>query len=92
MFTADTGASGIRSTAASWSRIVQAVARECLGAHVGMDRLGWRNLFTVHDETVLEVDQTVTARDVEPEMSHCPEWLKGCPIAAEAKEVAHYLK
>jgi len=57
-----------------------------------MEDRGWRNLFSAHDEAILEVDQSVTAKDVEKEMGHCPEWLKGCPIAAEAKEVSHYLK
>ena len=73
--------------------VTQAAARDVFGEQlVRMDRLGWPILFTCHDEAVLEVDQSVTARDVEHEMAYCPEWLKGCPIAAEAKEVAHYLK
>lgn len=73
--------------------LVQATARDVFGQHVvNMDACGWWNLFTVHDESVLEVDASVTARDVEHEMSKCPEWLPGCPIAAEAKEVTHYLK
>jgi hypothetical protein len=41
---------------------------------------------------VLEVDQSVTARDIEQEMSYCPDWLKGCPVSAEAKEVQAYCK
>jgi len=73
--------------------IVQAIARDVFGVHViRMEDRGWRNLFSAHDEAILEVDQSVTAKDVEKEMGHCPEWLKGCPIAAEAKEVSHYLK
>ena len=73
--------------------VTQAAARDVFGEQlVRMDRLGWPSLFHCHDEAILEVDQNVTARDVEHEMAYCPEWLKGCPIAAEAKEVAHYLK
>lgn len=73
--------------------LVQATARDVFAEHlVAMEKNGWTNLFSVHDEAVLEVDPSVTARDVEHEMSRCPEWLKGCPISAEAKEVAHYLK
>lgn len=73
--------------------IVQATAREVF-AHmiVAMYRRGWWNLFSVHDEAVLEVDQNVTAKDVEDEMSKTPEWLAGCPVAAEGKELTHYEK
>lgn len=73
--------------------LVQATARDVFGEHlVAMDTLGWQCLFTVHDEAVMEVDPSVTARDVEQEMSKCPSWLTGCPIAAEAHEVQHYQK
>lgn len=73
--------------------ITQAVARDVFGEHlIRMQDNGWDNLFSVHDEAVLEVDQDVSAKDVEHEMAHCPEWLKGCPVAAEAKEVDFYCK
>jgi DNA polymerase bacteriophage-type len=73
--------------------IVQAVARDCFGEHlIRLEDAGCRVLFSVHDEAVCEVDQSVTAKDVEEIMSYCPEWLKGCPIAAEAKEVECYQK
>lgn len=73
--------------------LVQATARDVFAEHiVRLEDRGFPNLFSVHDEAVLEVDQDVTAADVEHEMSYCPDWLAGCPIAAEAKEVSHYLK
>lgn len=73
--------------------ITQAVARDVLGEQiVTMDDKGLPSLFTVHDEGIFEVDQHITAQDIEREMSQCPEWMPGCPIAAEAKEVAHYEK
>jgi hypothetical protein len=73
--------------------LVQATARDVFAAQmIAMEANGWKNLFSAHDEAILEVDQDVTAKDVEHEMSKCPDWLPGCPIAAEAKEVAHYLK
>lgn len=73
--------------------ITQATARDVF-AHqlVFMWEKGWRVLFGVHDEAVLEVDPAVSARDIEAEMSVCPVWLQGCPIAAEAKEIQHYCK
>lgn len=71
----------------------QAVARDVLGWQiVNMDKRGWWNLFNVHDEAVLEVDQNVTAEDVNAEMSRTPEWLKGFPVACETHELSHYLK
>lgn len=73
--------------------ITQAIARDVFGWQLlNMHDRGWRNLFGVHDEAVEEVAQDVTEKDVEQEMSRCPDWLPGCPIAAEAHEVAHYLK
>lgn len=71
----------------------QAVARDVFSEHiVEMDDRGWWNLFSTHDEAILEVDNDVKAGDVQEAMSKTPDWLPGCPIAAEAKEVAHYCK
>lgn len=73
--------------------LVQATARDVFAEHLlRLEDRGWTNLFSVHDEAVLEVDQDVKASDVEQEMSYCPEWLAGCPIAAEAHEMEHYQK
>lgn len=73
--------------------LVQATSRDVFGEHViGMEDRGWRNLFSSHDEAILEVDQSVTPEQVREAMSFCPDWLRGCPIDAEAKEVSHYLK
>lgn len=49
-------------------------------------------LFSSHDEAITEVDQNVTAKDVEAVMSVAPEWMPGLPVAAEAQEVPHYKK
>lgn len=71
----------------------QATSRDVFMEHtLVMERNGWNSLFGVYDEAVLEVDPDVTPRDVEHAMSVTPEWLPGCPVGAEAKEVAHYLK
>jgi hypothetical protein len=73
--------------------LVQATARDVFAEHLlRLQDKGWTNLFSVHDEAVLEVDADVTAADVEREMSYCPEWLEGCPIAAKADEIEHYKK
>jgi hypothetical protein len=73
--------------------ITQAVARDVFASHVvSMEDQGWSNLFSAHDEAILEVDPSVKASDVQTAMSRCPEWLTGCPITAEASEVEHYQK
>ena len=75
--------------------LVQATAREVFGFHLLslMDKISPDCvLFSAHDEAITEVDKSITANDVEAIMSECPEWLKGCPIAADAKEVPCYQK
>lgn len=75
--------------------ITQACARDVFGEHcIALeDTFGAGTvLFTAHDEAITEVDTSVQAGDVKHVMSQCPPWLEGCPIAADAKEVAHYTK
>lgn len=73
---------------------VQATARDIFGEHCLEldDAAGIDVLFGVHDEAVNECDLDVTPRDVEHIMGQTPEWIEGCPVAAEAKEAACYLK
>lgn len=74
--------------------ICQAIGRDAFAECVVRleDRNDCTNLFSSHDEAILEVDQSVTPEEVEAEMSVTPDWLPGCPIGAEAKEVKHYCK
>lgn len=75
--------------------VTQACARDVFGEHLVtlMDTFGEDSqLFSAHDEAIGEYDPSVTAKDVEHVMSQCPEWIEGLPVAAEAKEVAHYTK
>lgn len=73
--------------------ITQATARDVFGEHlVQMDKNGWTNLFSSHDEGILEVDQSITARDIQDTMSVTPDWIPGLPVAAKANEVQRYLK
>jgi nicotinamidase-related amidase len=73
---------------------VQATARDVFGEHLlTLDSTsGIDVLFSSHDEAITEVDQNVTAKDVEQVMSVAPQWMPGLPVAAEAQEVAHYKK
>lgn len=74
--------------------LVQAAARDVFAGHLlALDSTpGIDVLFSVHDEAVCEVDSHITTEDVEAIMGKAPEWLAGCPIAAEAAEIPHYTK
>lgn len=74
--------------------LVQATARDVFGGHLLEldDMSGLDVLFSSHDEAVNEADDSVTDKDVNRVMSKAPEWLEGCPIAAETKYAPHYLK
>lgn len=74
---------------------VQATARDVFGGHcLALDEEFGDGtvLFSEHDGAINEVDLSVTAKDIERVMSVTPDWLKGCPISAEAKEVLCYCK
>lgn len=73
--------------------LVQAVARDVFVE--GMLRLeenGINSLFSVHDENILEVDVDLPLSQIDSVVSQCPEWMPGLPVAAEVKQVPHYLK
>lgn len=73
--------------------LVQAAARDVFAIQVlRLEDAGIPTLFTVHDEAICEVDESVSAKDVEEQMSFTPEWMPGLPVKAEAKEVEHYEK
>mgnify|MGYP003335641913 CR=1 FL=1 len=74
--------------------VVQATARDVFGEHlVTLNKTrGISVLWGVHDEAVCEVDTDISVKDVESIMSRTPDWIPGCPISAEGKEVLHYCK
>lgn len=74
--------------------LVQATARDVFGGHlIELDETpGLDVLFSSHDEAVNEADDSVTDKDVNRIMSKAPEWLEGCPIAADTKYAPYYLK
>jgi DNA polymerase I-like protein with 3'-5' exonuclease and polymerase domains len=72
---------------------VQATARDVMAECIlRLEKAGLPLVLHVHDEAVVEVDRDVSPRDVEQIMSVTPEWLEGCPVAAEASETQHYIK
>lgn len=94
VFTAEVGGRRVESYGGKLTEnLVQAVARDLFAEHLlRLEDRGWTNLFSSHDEAIVEVDQSVTAKDVEREMSYCPDWMPGLPVAAEAREVERYEK
>ena len=95
VFTADVGGKRVESYGGKLTEnLIQATARDVFGHHLLRleDTPGIRVLFSSHDEAITEVDSDVTVKQIEEIMSECPEWIEGCPIAAEAKEVACYEK
>lgn len=77
--------------------ITQATAREVFAhaLHRIVQEVDARILFTVHDEVVLEVPDgraDAVAAQVVAILSTTPEWLPGCPLAAEAQIVERYTK
>lgn len=73
--------------------LVQAAARDVFAEHMlQLEDAGLTNLFSCHDEAILEVDKEVKVEDVQHIMSQTPNWIAGLPVAAEAKEGSHYEK
>ena len=75
---------------------IQATARDVFAEGLlRVEDAGYRILFHVHDEVIVEVPENeaeVVRADIERVMSHCPDWLEGCPLGAEAIVANHYLK
>jgi DNA polymerase len=73
--------------------LVQAVARDVFAeALLRLDRAGIEVVFHCHDEVVCEVPIDTQPADIERLMSITPDWLPGCPLAAESVQTGHYLK
>ena len=71
--------------------LVQAVARDVFAeALLRLHRAGIKVVFHVHDEAVCEVDHGTDPREIEHLMTIPPDWLAGCPLAAETIISNHY--
>lgn len=73
--------------------LIQAIARGVF-AHglLGIHEAGFDVLFHVHDEIVVEVDDSVKPEEVTQFMLECPDWIPGLPLEVDVKESDHYLK
>ena len=74
--------------------ITQAIARDCLFVALArLDVLGFRILFHVHDEAVLDVPEaTADADAVAAIMGQSIPWANGLPLRAEAFSTNYYKK
>lgn len=81
--------------------LVQATARDIFYFHtLLLEEAGFRNLFGVYDEAVLECDRKSYPSGLakaNPDyiadiMKSCPAWISGLPVAAKAKQVERYCK
>jgi DNA polymerase len=71
---------------------VQATARDLMVAGMfGLLRAGYKILFTVHDELVVESEDG-SCDGVRMIVCRVPTWAKGCPINAECESAERYKK
>jgi len=95
---------GLNQTTRKWERhqtyggkltenIVQAVARDCLA--VTLERIrakGWKVVFHVHDEVIIDAPLDVTADEVCDLMGRPIEWAPGLILKAAGFESNYYMK
>ena len=73
--------------------MVQAIARDCfLHGILNLERAGFRVLFHVHDEVVVDAPLDARPEQVVAELTRLPKWADNLPITAEAEESTHYKK
>ncbi len=74
--------------------ITQAIARDCLAdAMLALDEEGFEQLFTVHDEIVLEIEPGKGQREKAEEiMGRELPWAPGLPLRADGFETVYYMK
>jgi DNA polymerase len=73
--------------------LVQALARDVFAdSLLRLNRQGVHVVFHVHDEAVCEVPPDTDPHEIERIMSITPDWLAGCPLAAEAVVTNRYCK
>ena len=73
--------------------IVQAVARECLAmAMLRLDAAGWRIVFHVHDEVVIEAPEGTTWEDAAAIMGQPLDWAPGLLLRGDGYSTKFYMK
>lgn len=73
--------------------VVQAIARDCLAeALKRLEAAGHQVVFTVHDEAILDVPESVTVEEVCTIMGEPIPWAPGLDLPADGFESAYYKK
>ena len=73
--------------------IVQAVARDCLAESIRrLEAAGYKIVFHVHDEVVIEAREGQTLEDVCDLMGQAPAWAVGLPLRADGWTGDYYTK
>lgn len=73
--------------------IVQAVARDCLAvAMIRLDAAGWRIVFHVHDEVVIEASEGTSWKDAAAIMGAPLDWAPGLLLRGDGYSTNFYMK
>jgi DNA polymerase len=73
--------------------ITQAIARDCLReSMLALDKAGHEQLFTVHDEIIIETTNTTDLATAEAIMGRDLRWAPGLPLRADGFATPYYMK
>jgi len=73
--------------------ITQAIARDCLReSMLALDEAGHKQLFTVHDEIIIETTNTIDLATAEAIMGRDLSWAPGLPLRADGFATPYYMK
>jgi DNA polymerase len=73
--------------------IVQAIARDILAAVIlRAEKAGYKIVFHIHDEIVVEASEGQTLRDVEKMFSEPMDWCRDLPLKGAGYTTPYYLK
>ena len=73
--------------------ITQAIARDCLAeSMLALDEAGYSQLFTVHDEDIVETENHDALPEIEAIMGRDIAWAPGLPLRADGFSTTYYMK
>lgn len=76
-----------------FENLVQATARDILGeAILRIEAAGHQVVLHVHDEVIVECDQSVTDEEIHALMTVTPDWAPGLPIDSSVESADRYFK
>jgi DNA polymerase bacteriophage-type len=73
--------------------VIQGLCRDVLrDAWINLDKHGYRVLWSVHDELIVELPEDADVKEAEQVMLDAPEWARFIPLAVESQVSQHYVK